>query len=269
MTRNLLLGSVLLLCSAVAAAAFSNEGCVDSSARSGSDCVRCHNLSVEDANRLLSQVGTVKSVKLAAVKGFYEIALESQGKQVIAYLDFARKHLVPAPIYDLATRKPIHEGTTPTTAPPQPPKPATVDVNALPVKDSIVLGNPSARKRLFVFTDPDCPFCVKLHMELIKLMYMDPDLAIYIKMFPLKMHKGAYDKARVILSGDSGYLLNKAFAGEQLPPPTEKDLREPVDASIRLGESIGVTSTPTLVLPDGRVLPGYREAAELKKLVEK
>ena len=93
MTRNLLLGSVLLLCSAVAAAAFSNEGCVDSSARSGSDCVRCHNLSVEDANRLLSQVGTVKSVKLAAVKGFYEIVLESQGKQVIAYLVDTRPQL--------------------------------------------------------------------------------------------------------------------------------------------------------------------------------
>lgn len=269
MTKNLLFGMVLLLGSAVAAAAFSNEGCVDSADRSGSDCIRCHTMTVEDANRLLSQVGTVKSVKMAAVKGFYEIALESQGKQFIAYVDFARKHLVPAPIYDLTTRKPIHEGPTPATAAQQPPKPAIVDVKALPVKDSIVLGNPAAPKRLFVFTDPDCPYCAKLHMELIKLMYMDPDLAIYIKMFPLKMHKGAYDKARVILSGDSGYLLNKAFAGEQLPPPTEKDLKEPVDSSIRLGESIGVTSTPTLVLPDGRVLPGYREAAELKKLVEK
>lgn len=147
-------------------------------------------------------------------------------------------------------------------------KPARVDINSLPIKNSVLLGNPNGKKRLFVFTDPDCPYCSKLHMELVKLMYMEPDLAIYVKMFPLKMHPGAYDKARVILGGDSSYQLNKAFAGEQLPPPTEKDRKEPVDETIKLGESLGISGTPTLVLPDGSILPGYREASEIKKMLK-
>jgi thiol:disulfide interchange protein DsbC len=104
-------------------------------------------------------------------------------------------------------------------------------------------------------------------MELVKLTYMEPDLAIYVKMFPLKMHPGAYDKARVILGGDSAYLLNKAFAGEPLPAATDKDRKEPVDETLKLGESLGITGTPTLVLPNGTVVTGYKEAGELKKLI--
>jgi thiol:disulfide interchange protein DsbC len=48
---------------------------------------------------------------------------------------------------------------------------------------------------------------------------------------------------------------------------TEKDVAGPVEETIRLGRSMGINSTPTLVLPDGRVMPGYREAAELRKLI--
>ncbi len=244
--------------------AMSEEGCEQGTDLSAHDCIRCHKLGLEEADKLLVEVGKVTSVKNAAIKGLYEITLESNGKQGIAYLDFAKKHLVPGPIFSLATKKPISE------APQQgaQPKINKVDVKSLPTSNSIVFGNPDGKKRLFVFTDPECPFCSKLHMELIKLIYMDPDLGIYVKMFPLKMHPGAYDKARVIMGGsDPAYLLNKAFGGEQLPAPGPKDAKEPVDASIKLAESLGITGTPTLVLPNGRIVSGFREADKIRKLL--
>jgi thiol:disulfide interchange protein DsbC len=218
---------------------------------------------MDEADRLLEGVGKVVSVKHSPVRGLFEISLENQGKQGVAYVDFAKKHLIPGPVFSLETKKPVNDGQQS-----QQQKPTKVDINSLPVKNSIVLGNPDGKKKLFVFTDPDCPFCSKLHMELVKLVYMEPDLGIFIKMFPLKMHPGAYDKARVILGGDSPYLLNKAFAGEQLPSPTEKDRKEPVDETIKLGESLGITGTPTLVFPDGSIMPGFKEAAEIKRLVK-
>jgi thiol:disulfide interchange protein DsbC len=52
-----------------------------------------------------------------------------------------------------------------------------------------------------------------------------------------------------------------------LPAATEKDRKEPVDETIKLGESLGITGTPTLVLPDGRIVSGYREADKIKKLI--
>ncbi|MBI5657287.1 MAG: DsbC family protein [Geobacter sp.] len=244
--------------------AMPHEECTDGSNRSGSDCTSCHTLTIDEANKLLAGVGEVKGIKQAVVRGLFEVTVENNGKQAVAYVDYAKKHLLPGPIFSLETKQ-IVNGTV---VPPKLPQSAKVNIDSIPLSNSIVFGNPSGKKKLIVFTDPECPFCAKLHMELVKLVYMEPDLAIYVKMFPLKMHPAAYDKARVILGGDSVYLLNKAFAGEPLPAATDKDARGPVDESIKLGESLEITATPALVLPDGTVMMGFREAAELKKLLK-
>ena len=235
----------------------SQEGC-------GGACDKCHSLTVQEANSIMTALGAeVKDVKPSAVGGLWELSVEQSGKMGIAYLDYGKKHLISGPIFDIATRTPIGG------APPPPKPPAVVKVETVPLANSIVLGNPKGKKRLFVFTDPDCPYCAKMHGELKKLAAMEPDLAIYLKMFPLKMHPNAYDKARVILGakGKSLEMLEKAFSGQKLPRPGANDAKKPVDDTIKYAESIGIDSTPTLVLPDGRIMPGVLEAAALKELL--
>lgn len=249
---------VLLLLMPVLVLAVPHEECGNSK----KDCAGCHSMTIQEAGSMLKDVGEVKQVKVATIPGLFELTLENKGKQAVVYMDFAKKHLVTGPVFDIATKKQIGAAAN------QPTKPTTVKAGSIPAENSIVMGNPEGKKKLFVFTDPECPYCGKLHHELVKLMYMEPDLAIYVKMFPLKMHPKAYDKARVILSAENPqYLLDKAFAGEQLPSPGPKDSPKAVDDTIRLAESLGITATPTLVLPDGRIMPGYREAGEIKKLL--
>ncbi len=36
---------------------------------------------------------------------------------------------------------------------------------------------------------------------------------------------------------------------------------------MNFAQSIGINATPTLVLPDGRIMPGYQDAAALEKLL--
>jgi thiol:disulfide interchange protein DsbC len=233
------------------------EGC-------GGACNKCHSLTVEEANTILTGLGVeVKGVTPAAVNCLWELAVEQAGKQGLAYIDYGKKHLIPGPIFDIASKAPVGAAVN------LPPPPASVKVETIPLADSIVMGNPKGKKRLFVFTDPDCPYCAKIHGELKKLAAMEPDLAIYIKMFPLKMHPDAYNKARVILGarGKSMEMLDKAFSGQKLPQPGAKDAKKPVDDTIKFAESIGINSTPTLVLPDGRIMPGFLEAAVVKELM--
>ncbi len=219
-------------------------------------------MTVGEANVILQGLGEVKSVKPSPVAGLYELSIVNNGRQATVYLDYARKHLIPAPIFSLATKKPI----SPAPVDISPPL-TKVDIATVPTENSIIIGNPEGKQRLFVFTDPDCPFCAKLHGELWKLTALAPQLTIYVKMFPLKMHPAAYDKARVILGAGTPELLNKAFAGEPLPAPGEKDLAKPVDDTIKYAESIGITSTPTLIIPDGRIIVGFKKAEELKALM--
>ncbi|HJV66712.1 MAG TPA: DsbC family protein [Geomonas sp.] len=248
-----LLALVLLAFSAPALAM--SEGC-------GGECASCHSITVQEANSILKEIAVVKEVKPAAVRGLYELTLEKDGRTGIAYLDYGKKHLIGGQIYDLSKRQVVG------AAPPVPKQPERLDPAKLQSEDSLVMGNPHGKKKLYVFTDPECPFCAKMHAELQKLVSMEPDLTIYIKMFPLKMHPHAYDKARVILGEKSLKLLEKSYAGEALPTPGPHDGKQAVDRTMQFAESVGINATPTLVLPDGRIAPGYREAKAVKELLK-
>ena len=91
------------------------------------------------------------------------------------------------------------------------------------------------------------------------------DIAFYIKMFPLPMHKGAYDKSKAIVCEKSLALLEDAFAGKELPKP--KCETSAIDDNIKLAEKLGISGTPALILPNGRVIPGYKDAKGIMELI--
>jgi thiol:disulfide interchange protein DsbC len=93
------------------------------------------------------------------------------------------------------------------------------------------------------------------------------DIVFFIKMFPLKMHAGAYDKAKAIVCEKSLALLEDAFQNKPLPKPKCKTTA--LDENINLAEKLGITGTPALILPDGRVITGYRDASALKQIIDK
>ena len=252
--KYVLLALGLLALAAPAFAMSTGEGC-------GGDCASCHAITLKEANQILKEVGTVKAVKEAPVRGLYELTLEQGGRTGVAYLDYGKKHLIGGQIYDIASRK-VAGAAAPAK------RLERLDPATLKMEQSLVMGNAKGKKRLFVFTDPECPFCAKLHAELKKLVALEPDLAVFIKLYPLKMHPKAYDKARVILGQKSLHLLEKSFAGEALPAPGAKDAKKAVDDTMRFAESAGIDATPTLVLPDGRIMPGFRDAEAMRKLLQ-
>jgi len=93
------------------------------------------------------------------------------------------------------------------------------------------------------------------------------DIAFLIKLYPLPMHKEAYDKAKSIVCEKSLALLENAMAKKQIPKPKCKT--SVVDDNINLAQSLGITGTPTLVMPDGRVIPGFKDANSIKELAGK
>jgi thiol:disulfide interchange protein DsbC len=91
------------------------------------------------------------------------------------------------------------------------------------------------------------------------------DIAFYIIMYPLKIHPEAYKKAKAIVCEKSILLLEDAFNKKPLPEP--KCETTSLDEKIKLAEKLGISSTPTLILPDGRVFPGYKDAKTLLDLI--
>ena len=91
------------------------------------------------------------------------------------------------------------------------------------------------------------------------------DIAFYIKLYPLPMHKEAYAKAKAIVCEKSLALLEKAFEKKPLPKP--KCETSAIDENIKLAEKLGISGTPALILPDGRLIPGYKDAKSIISLI--
>jgi thiol:disulfide interchange protein DsbC len=99
-----------------------------------------------------------------------------------------------------------------------------------------------------------------------KIIEERKDVAFHIKMFPLvKIHPGAYEKAKAILCEKSLTLLEDAYEKKPLPKPSCETTV--VDENIRLAEKLGISSLPTLVFPNGKVISGYQDAKTLINII--
>ncbi|MDO9308975.1 MAG: DsbC family protein [Deltaproteobacteria bacterium] len=221
------------------------------------DCSSCHTLSIKEAGELTSALNvTVKSVVLSPVNGLFEVRAERDGKEGLIFIDYGKKYLMQGVMVKIDDLK---AGQTS--------KPPRQDVSKLLRLNSVILGNSNASKQLFVFSDPDCPFCRQMHDELRQLV-ADNDIAVYIKPYPVETHPGAYDKSRAILESNSVEMLDKAFAGEEVPTPKDPLSKAAVDDIIGLAKSLGIKGTPAFLLPNGNIEVGFRSAAALKKMID-
>ncbi|HEY4745508.1 MAG TPA: DsbC family protein [Desulfuromonadaceae bacterium] len=254
----LITGLVLLLSPVQA---LTHEGAVSG------DCTSCHTLTIQEASQLLKKGGgTVKSVRQAPSRGMFELLVEKNDRQGIVYIDYGKKHLMQGLLLSLDTFEPVAAHGTPAM---QPQKVATINPVSIPNQYAFTMGNPEGAKQLYVFTDPDCPYCRNLHAELKKLEKLAPQVTIRLMLLPLPIHQGAYDKARVIVGRHSRELLDMAFEGKALPQPSGDEGKAQIDAIMGFAYANGLSGTPTIVFPDGSVVVGIRDAAMLKGLLER
>jgi len=95
-----------------------------------------------------------------------------------------------------------------------------------------------------------------------KIIEERKDIAFYIKLYPLKSHPNAYEKSKAIVCEKSLALLEDAFENKPLPQPSCDTTA--VDETMLLAEKLGISSTPSSILPDGRLVPG---AVDFKTLI--
>jgi thiol:disulfide interchange protein DsbC len=100
-----------------------------------------------------------------------------------------------------------------------------------------------------------------------KIVNEDKNIAFYIKLYPLKSHANSYNKAVTIACKKSIKLLEDSFENKQFE--LVKCNTKVIDENVKLAEKIGISGTPTIVMPDGRLVVGYRDATSLKNLIYK
>lgn len=214
---------------------------------------------------LKDNVGEVLNVQFSEVPGLWDVEAMYEGQKIPLYLDFSKQYLISGSVIklkdnvDLSERKYVSMNR--------------VDVTKIPLEDAVIIGKADAPGKIIVFDDPECKFCAKLHPEMEKVVAEHPELAFFIKLFPLPSHPGSLPKAKAITcavaKGDTSRaatLLADALHGKPVPAPD--CTTDQIEKNIALAKSLNIVTTPSLIMPDGRVLPGYKPAADIVAAVK-
>jgi len=248
------LAAFLALVLSAPAAAFQKEAGITK------DCSECHKLSKEEAGKILGKiVDNVVAVAPGPFPGVWEVDAARNGKIYPLYLDYSMKYFFSGQFIRLSDMANLtglrHQDLN------------RVDVASIPVQDAIRVGSKTAKKTVIVLSDPTCPYCVKLHGEIRKAAAKDPDVAFLVMPYPRNRNdKATYENCLAVVCSKSEKALDDAFAGKKLPTADCKT--DAVDETIRLAERLRIEGTPTMILPDGRMISGYREAEALLALIK-
>ncbi len=111
-----------------------------------------------------------------------------------------------------------------------------------------------------VFTDIDCGYCRKLHREVPKMNEYGIEVS-YLAFPRAGVGSESYNKiVSAFCSEDPLQALTDAKAGKSIP---DKTCDNPVAFQYELGQGLGVTGTPAILLEDGTLVPGYIPADKL------
>jgi len=133
-------------------------------------------------------------------------------------------------------------------------------------KDLIVFSPENPKHVVTVFTDIDCGYCRKLHAEMAQ--YSQAGIAIRYAAFPRSgVNTPSYFKAVAAwCAKDPQAALTASKAGERVEKEIE-DCQDPVADQLKLARTLGLRGTPSLILEDGRLLPGYVPADRLLDVI--
>ena len=116
----------------------------------GQDCSKCHTLTRDEASDLIKTMSPnikILEVRFSPSKALWEVFSESGGRKMILYVDVTKKYLISGSMYSLKERKNLTQESLSALN--------KIDVAQIPLNDALVMGDPKARLRVIVFTDPD------------------------------------------------------------------------------------------------------------------
>jgi protein-disulfide isomerase len=154
-----------------------------------------------------------------------------------------------------------------------------------------IAGNAQGTQTLVVFMDPYCGFCKKFHAELDTLLNTNKDVKVIFKDIPIMGSSSVVAIKAMLAAKEQGkydQLQKAVFSSEK--PLTKKQLvkiagslgidtkkleadmknkatQAHIDQDLELAKALGINGTPTLIIGERKVVPGYVEAEELNKML--
>lgn len=189
----------------------------------------------------------VTNIQKTEMAGLYSANLDKQ----IIYLDENAQYMFVGSMVRMKDQKNLTKDLVL--------KQNSIDWKKLPFKDAIKTVKGNGKRELAIFSDPNCPYCKKLEMELDKLN----DVTIYTFIYPLKPQSIAVSK-QIWCDANQAYAWKNLL--EKNIQPKAKTCANPIERNLELGRKLGVTGTPTLIFANGLKMVGGRSAEDIQAI---
>ena len=171
--------------------------------------------------------------------GLYEVAFDDR----LVYTDEKMNFLFSGNIFDLHTMKNLTEAREKQLY--------AIEFDTLPFELAIKNVKGNGKRRLAVFSDPNCTYCKKLEKEMVNLT----DATVYIFVFPVL--PGSEEKSKAIWCSSDRLKTWEDQMLMGIEPKSDKECDTSALASITMrAKKLGINLTPTLIFEDGVIKPG-------------
>lgn len=194
----------------------------------------------------------VNSVNTTQFKDIYEVYMGGR----IVYTNDDAKYFLVGNLIDLPNQVNITEQRQQVLS--------SIDVSKLPLNQAIKKVKGKGQRVIYLFSDPDCPYCKKLEAELDKV----DNLTIYLFINPItSLHPTADKTSKQIWCSSQPYQAWTDYTLKGIAPTAKDNCKNPIDKNLELAKKLEVTGTPTFFLKDGRRISGALPATELEMML--
>jgi len=188
------------------------------------------------------------SISKTPYLGLYEVAFDDR----LVYTDEKMNYLFSGNIFDLHTMKNLTEAREKQLY--------AIEFDTLPFELAIKNVKGNGKRRLAVFTDPNCQYCKKLEKEMVNLT----NATVYIFVFPIL--PGSEEKAKAIwCSSDKLKTWEDHMLYGVEPKSANTCDTTALTKIFKHAEKLRISVTPTLIFEDGVIKPGTLTLDQLEE----
>ena len=192
-------------------------------------------------------IGKLEHIVKTPYAGLYEVIIDDQ----LLYTDAQGEYLFEGNVIDAKNRRDLSEERRKVLF--------AIDFDKLPLELAVKKVKGNGKRKLAIFTDPNCTFCRKLEKELSGVT----DVTLYFFMYPIfpgsdEIVRNVLCSGNPIKAWDDWMLSNIAPAKAVCDTPQTEKVKA-------LGQKLHVNGTPNLIFGSGIQSPGLLPMEQLEK----
>lgn len=199
----------------------------------------------------LPNLPKIDEVSKTPMPGLYEVRVNHSE---IFYTDEQGNYLIQGSMIDTKARVDLTEQRLE--------KLTSIAFKDLPLKDAFTIVRGNGKRKMAVFSDPNCGFCKRFERDLVKI----DNVTVHLFLYPVLGADSVEKSRNVWCSKDKAKAYMDWMVRDVTPPAASCDPAA-VARNVEFGKKARITGTPTIIFADGSRVPGAIDTARIEKFL--